>query len=169
MPIILPRLSFAYPFTSIIISQSTMTSTPPSPPSLSRQLQVLTTALLNSLKLIYLNHTVEIKIILLVALAYVAFKVGRATVADPIDNEVKNVSRVLKYRQHYTIYLPQKVKSIAKTRLIILVVVLMLSLAAGVLYYLQHNLIHERTLQELQAGGLFVGVILVIVVVMWCY
>jgi hypothetical protein len=59
---------------------------------------VLATALVNSLKLIYFNHTIEIKILLLIIVAYVAFKVGRATVTDPIDNEVQNIGKVLRYR-----------------------------------------------------------------------
>ena len=75
-------------------------------------------------------------------MAYVAFKVGRATVADPIDNEVKNISRVLKNREHYAIYLPQKVKSIAKVRLIIFITLVLLSLVGGILYYFQHNIVH---------------------------
>lgn len=59
---------------------------------------MLATALVNSLKLIYFNHTIEIKILLLIIVAYVAFKVGRATVTDPIDNEVQNIGKVLRYR-----------------------------------------------------------------------
>lgn len=102
-------------------------------------------------------------------IAYVAFKVGRATVTDTIDNEIKDVSNVLKYREHYTIYLPQKVKRIAKTRLIIFVIVLLVSLTSGILYYLQHSLINQRTLQQLQAGGILIIFSLLIVVGMWCY
>ena len=58
--------------------------------------------------------------------------------ADPLDAEVKTMRDKLNNRQHYSISLPQKMKSIAKIRNITFGIIVLVTLTLGILYTLKH-------------------------------
>lgn len=109
-----------------------------SEPDLSLELQAMANAMANSVRLLYKAHSYEFKLAAFALIAILAYWLGRSTATDPLDNDVKNMNQSLKNRNLYTIYLPKKIKSIARTKKIILGFLLILSLAAGSLYYLNH-------------------------------
>ena len=137
--------------------------------TLNNELHVLLTAMINSAKILYKGHAQYFKIAFLFVIAYVAFKLGRATVTDPLDVEVKSINNALINRQHYTIYLPKKMKSLAKTRKYLFIATLVISIVIGILVQMKHQLLMKRTLQEKQIGGIVFVILVVIVVGMWVY
>ena len=60
------------------------------------------------------------------------------TVTDPLDNDVKAIDEVLKNRELYTIFLPQKMKSLAGTRKKLIISLGLIGLACGVGYFIEH-------------------------------
>jgi hypothetical protein len=140
-----------------------------SEPDLSGELQLLFRALANSATLIYQAHREAIKLVALCLLTLMAFKLGRVSVTDPIDQDVRSISQSLTNRQHYTLYLPQKIKAIAKTRRNILVFFLVLSSSCIGVYFFQQQLSLHLTILELQIGGLILTIILGSAIVTWLY
>lgn len=138
-------------------------------PSLSMELKVLFTAITNSTNILYRNHSEYFKLALLGLIAFLAFKIGRATVTDPLDVEVKQMSQALTNRNHYTIYLPKKIKEITKLRKYILASILLLALPGGILYWLKHDLVVKRSVQETMIAGIAGGVASLAVVFFWLY
>ena len=45
--------------------------------------------------------------ILLALLAYAAFKMGRKTVVDPLEEDAKRIKNILENRVNYTVHLPK--------------------------------------------------------------
>ena len=64
-------------------------------PNLTMELKILLTAITNSANILYRNHSDSFKLALLGLIAFIAFKLGRATVTDPLDVEVKQISQAL--------------------------------------------------------------------------
>ena len=60
--------------------------------------------------------------ILLVLLAYAAFKMGRKTVLDPLEEDVKRIRNILKNRANYTVHIPQQIEKLRKIRYIALII-----------------------------------------------
>lgn len=67
-------------------------------PDLSLELETLVNAMANSARLLYRVHSIEFKFTALVVLAYFAYRLGRSTVTDPLDDDVKDMSKALKNR-----------------------------------------------------------------------
>lgn len=44
----------------------------------------------------------EMKVIFLLLLAIISFKVGKKTVTDPLEMEIKSTKKILETRQQYT-------------------------------------------------------------------
>lgn len=88
---------------------------------------------------------------------------------DPLDNDVKNIDRVLKNRQHYTVHIPQKIKSLGKSRKVLMVITFLLLSGIAVLYYLQHDLYTQRSELEKYAVASVIAVLLISVFSIWLY
>jgi hypothetical protein len=92
----------------------------------------------NSARLLYRAHSLEFKLTALAILTYLAYRVGRSTVTDPLDNNVKDLSKAIKDRQHYLISLPQKMKNLARIRKIFFFGFIILTTAVGAIFYFKH-------------------------------
>ena len=73
---------------------------------INKELFVLFKSLFKFLYVIYKLYRPYIKCIILSILAYLAFRIGRSTVVDKLDESVKNLVEVLNNRVQYTIHLP---------------------------------------------------------------
>jgi hypothetical protein len=58
-------------------------------PDIALELTTLVHSLIHSSKLLYQIYSIEIKLLSLVMLAWVSFKLGKKTVVDPLEEEVK--------------------------------------------------------------------------------
>lgn len=73
---------------------------------LNKELFILFKSLFKFLDVIYKLYRPLIKCIILTILAYLAFRIGRSTIVDKLDESVKNLVEVLNNRVQYTIHLP---------------------------------------------------------------
>lgn len=73
---------------------------------INKELLVLFKSLFKFLYVIYKLYRPFIKCIILTILAYLAFRIGRSTIVDKLDESVKNLVEVLNNRVQYTIHLP---------------------------------------------------------------
>ena len=73
---------------------------------INKELFVLFKSLFKFLYVIYKLYRPFIKCIIMSFLAYLAFRIGRSTVVDKLDETVKNLVEVLNNRAQYSIHLP---------------------------------------------------------------
>lgn len=81
-------------------------------------------SLLSFITVIYKLYRPYIKCILLALIAYVSFKLGRASIISTLEQSVNKLSHILSTRADYTIFLPERIKNIAKIRKFILFVII---------------------------------------------
>jgi hypothetical protein len=72
--------------------------------------------------------------VLISLIAYAAFKVGRMSIIDPLSQSVGKLWHILQTRADYTIYLPERIKKVARIRKILLFM-LILSAALWLVVY----------------------------------
>lgn len=73
---------------------------------INKELFVLFKSLFKFLYVLYKIYQPYIKCIVLSMLAYLAFRIGRSTIVDKLDESVRNLVEVLNNRVQYTIQLP---------------------------------------------------------------
>ena len=72
-----------------------------------RELYVLTRSVFNSIAILFRMYGPILNTILLALLAYAAFKMGRKTVVDPLEEDAKRIKNILENRVNYTVHLPK--------------------------------------------------------------
>jgi len=76
-----------------------------------------------------------LKSLIMILLAYIAFKVGRRSVIDPLEEDVKRIRSILENRSKYTIHLPNRIAKVARARKYIIALFLLLIVGAVLLRY----------------------------------
>lgn len=106
------------------------------------------------------------KVIALILLAFFSFKLGKKTVTDPLEMEIKSTKKILETRQQYTEVLPQRIKSIG-LKIVMLLVLLLVGAATyfGVEQY-KPDLLKKIDLKVLLFVG---GALLTALVLLWFY
>lgn len=103
--------------------------------------------MINSAYILYQGYSNYFKITLLLIIAYIGFKLGRATVTDPLDIEVKSINKGLTNRQHYTMYLPKKMKQLSKLRNYLCILLYLVCGIGGILFWMKNSILIKRTKQ----------------------
>lgn len=99
-------------------------------------------------------------------IAILSFKLGRITVTDPLEKEVKEINYLLRNRQQYTEVVPKMIKSLT-TKMIVLLVLLVLAAAS---YFIAREYRHEIALAiDINILQLAACIVLAIVVLLWFY
>lgn len=99
-------------------------------------------------------------------MAYLAFKAGRATVADPIEQKVHKIQNILQNRSQFTIVLPKKIKTISRTKKVILGFLTVGIIAVVSLQFIDHDIVRSLSFEDILLGS---GTLFVLVVFLWLY
>ena len=131
-----------------------------------RELYILTRSALNSIAILFRMYGPILNTILLVLIAYAAFKIGRKTVVDPLEEDVKRIRNILENRANYTVHLPKQIDKISKIRKVSLAI-----FAAGTLVFLYLVYIRVKFLKKVGKVifvqiGLFLAVAILL---LWAY
>ena len=81
-----------------------------------RELYTLSRSFANSLLILFRMYGPFLKTLLFLAIAYLAFRLGRKTVVDPLEEDTKRLRNILDNRSKYTVYLPSRLDGITKFR-----------------------------------------------------
>ena len=81
-----------------------------------RELYTISRSFANSLLILFRMYGPFLKTLLFLAIAYLAFRLGRKTVVDPLEEDTKRVRNILDNRSKYTVHLPSKLDGITKIR-----------------------------------------------------
>ena len=124
--------------------------------NIANELQTFLNSFMKVLVLLYKAYSPYIKIMVLGMFAYLACKVGRSSVIDKLDVAVSKIVVALKNRAEYSIYIPEKIKKIAKIK-VILLVVFILYLCLWVFMYILYpkKLKKVKKLYIMFYGGIF--------------
>ena len=76
-----------------------------------------------------------LKSLILMLLAYLAFKIGRRSVVDPLEEDVKRIRSILENRAKYSIQLPEKIARISRVKKVIIAVLLLLIVGSVMVRY----------------------------------
>ena len=129
-------------------------------------MQSLIKAFVNASQLMYEFYEEEMKVIFLLLLAFSSFKLGKKTVTDPLEMEIKSAKKILETRQQYTEVLPERIKSI-RVKIVILIVLGLVGVGGyfGAEQY-RPDLLKALNLKILIFVG---GALLATIVLMWFY
>jgi hypothetical protein len=114
----------------------------------------------------YEIYTPHFKITVLLLLAYLAFKVGRATVADPIEQKVHGIQNILQNRSQFTIVLPKKIKTISIAKKVILGLLMVGIIVVLSLQFIDHVMVGGLSLEDILLGS---GTLFILVIFLWLY
>jgi hypothetical protein len=93
---------------------------------LDEQMLIMLKSLGKSAAILYRLYALPINLVGLGLLAYLAYRMGRATIAEPLEGEVNNMKATLRDRAEFTIHLPQRIDKVSKIVKILLGVTLAL-------------------------------------------
>jgi hypothetical protein len=131
---------------------------------LSQELYNLLQSLLKAALLLYEIYTPHVHAAVLLLLAYLAFKCGRLTIADPLDSHTRSLQHILRNRERFTMVLPKKISSIARVRKVVLGLLILGGVGIGVAWQMGDPSLRAVGPEIL---GLIAAAVGGIVVVLW--
>jgi hypothetical protein len=76
-----------------------------------------------------------LKSLILMLLAYLAFKIGRRSVVDPLEEDAKRIRSILENRAKYSIQLPEQIARVSRVKKLIIAVLILLIVGSVMVRY----------------------------------
>lgn len=135
-------------------------------PELDLELSSLIKSLGNACLLLYEFYGIEIKGLALLLLAIISFKLGKKSVVDPLEEEVKQMKFIMETREHYTVIIPNKIKSLSTK-----VTLFFITLVIGVIAYFAIDILRPEITRKIDINIfiLAAAVVFLIILVLWLY
>ena len=102
---------------------------------INKEVVVVLRSLWNLIAIVVQMYGWYIRVALLVGIVWAAWKLGRKSVSDPIEDKASQVARIVKHRAWYMIQLPEKIQKCQKVKWVLLLVSLSMVMIALILQY----------------------------------
>lgn len=133
---------------------------------INQELFNLAKSLLAFISVLYKLYKPYIKCAIITLLAYAAFKIGRMTIIDSMEQTVTKLWTILERRADYTIFIPERIKKVERARKILLLL-LILSAAIWIVVYSLKIKTFRKT--KLKYMVIYMLTLITSLVVVWTY
>lgn len=133
---------------------------------MNQELFNLAKSLLAFITILYKLYKPYIKCVIITLIAYTAFKIGRMTIIDSLEQSVTKLWAILERRADYTIFIPERIKKVERTRKIILFLLVLSAAIWILLYFLKIKTLRKTKLKYMV---IYMLTLITSLVVIWVY